>query len=142
MEVGSGPVKPLRVLLVERDPDVSEVFIALMTYLGHEAKAVASPPEALIWAKDLVPDIIYTCIVFQDMHGFELAARIRSMPELNATSLVLFTGTYYPGIEEIAKLSGFDNYLLKPVAVERLIESLDAHRNNLAKLRSASTKLP
>lgn len=135
MEVGPSPVKPLKVLLVEHDADVREMFISLMEFLGHEAKAVASPTEALTWVQDLVPDIIYTCMVFRDIHGFELATRIRQMPELNATSLVLFTGTYYPGIEDIAKSSGFDDYLLKPATLDRLVETLDLHRADSRKFR-------
>ncbi|WP_208281743.1 response regulator [Massilia oculi] len=120
----NGTSEPLRVLLVERDEDVREIFVALFTILGHSATAVQSPAEALDLVEGLRPNIVYTSLVFQDMHGFELATRLRQMPELEHTLMIAVSGLHYSGIENMAKAAGFDGYLLKPVSMEALTESI------------------
>jgi CheY-like chemotaxis protein len=52
------------------------------------------------------------------MDGFEVARRLRSMPELSGAFLVAMSG--YGGHEALAtaQSAGFDEYLIKPVDLE------------------------
>jgi CheY-like chemotaxis protein len=49
------------------------------------------------------------------MSGYELAQRIRAMPDSSAVRLIALTGYGQPGDGRRAREAGFDEHLLKPL---------------------------
>ncbi|TXG01904.1 response regulator [Massilia arenae] len=132
MKTESATSKPLKILFVERDPDLCEIFVMIFDVLGHKAKAIASPADALVWAESESPDIIYTSLVFNDLHGLEFATRIRQAPETAKCLLIALTGTECPEFVGKATSSGFDSCLLKPVSIEAFLTTIELHERKLA----------
>jgi CheY-like chemotaxis protein len=54
------------------------------------------------------------------MDGFEVARRLRAMPALAGAFLVAMTGYGSDEDKAQARAAGFDEYLVKPVDVDRL----------------------
>lgn len=109
-----------RFLLVERDPHTADLFAELFAFLGFEMTTVQSPLLAIEIAKQRVPDVIYTSLVFAEMSGFQLCAELRRIPQLAETRIIAVTGLSYPGLHEICISLGFDDYLLKPFTLDLL----------------------
>lgn len=118
--------KPSRFLIVDHDPDVMELFVMLFELLGYEISTAASPKEAIEIAKDLLPDIVYTSLVFNEVNGFELCTNLRKLSNLAHTRIIALTGLEFPGMVEVCKHAGFNEYLLKPFSLEALAGTIDA----------------
>jgi CheY-like chemotaxis protein/two-component sensor histidine kinase len=117
-------VSPRRILVVDDNADAANAVAMLLSLDGHEVECVYTADEALERLPKSRPDIALLDIGLPGMNGFELAKRIRALPELAAIRLVALTG--YGQAEDKARASGagFDEHLVKPVEPEKLQEAL------------------
>jgi CheY-like chemotaxis protein len=82
--------KRRKVLVVEDDPDVAEVAVAVIESLGHEVEVCAEAASALARVKQARNfDLVFSDIVMPGMNGIELAEAIQNifpnLPVLLAT---------------------------------------------------------
>jgi len=117
---------PRRVLVVDDNRDAAEALALLLGALGHEVKVLNDGAEAIALSTHWQPDLMLLDIGLPDIDGFEVARRLRGMPDLNGMRLVACTG--YGGDEHRRQMTaaGFDGHLLKPVSVaeiERYLQS-------------------
>lgn len=120
--------QPFRILLVDRSEETRDLFSVLFTGMGHDIRAVATGLEALAWAPSFRPHVVFTAIHLPDQSGFDLCAALRRLPETAEALIVAITGYKPPDRLEQAHAAGFDHYLIKPVKLETLLETLDALR--------------
>ena len=59
------------------------------------------------------------------MDGYELAARLRKLPDLNGIKLIALTGYGQESDRQKSREAGFDHHLVKPVDLG-MLESLVA----------------
>lgn len=118
--------QPFRILLVDRSEETRELFAALFLGMGHEVRTVATGIEALAWAPSFRPQAVFTAIHLPDQSGFDLCVALRRMPQTADALIVAITGYKPPDRFELACEAGFDDYLIKPVKLETLLEALDA----------------
>jgi CheY-like chemotaxis protein len=64
------------------------------------------------------------------MDGYELARRLRELPQLGGMYLVAVTGYGQESDRARAKASGFDAHLVKPVQVDAMLALLEAHERS------------
>ena len=58
------------------------------------------------------------------MDGYELAARLRELPDLNGMKLIALTGYGQESDRRKSQEAGFDHHLVKPVDLDRLCRRL------------------
>jgi two-component system, sensor histidine kinase len=120
-----GPVPaPLRLVLVEDNPDISDVLSDLLRVEGH---AVEVANDGISGA-DLItrsrPDLALVDIGLPGLNGYQVAERVRS--EIgHAVQLVALTGYGQPEDAARALRAGFDKHLKKPIDVKVLTRLLD-----------------
>ena len=117
----------LRVLIVDDNADAAELLAELLAAAGHETRVAHDGPAALRIAEELRPDVSLLDIGLPVMDGYELARRLRELPQLRAMYLVAVTGYGQESDRARAKASGFDAHLVKPVQVDEMLELLEAH---------------
>jgi CheY-like chemotaxis protein len=61
------------------------------------------------------------------MDGYELARRLKAMPETREAVFVAVTGYGRPDDRERARQAGFDHHLVKPVKLAAIRELLDEY---------------
>jgi signal transduction histidine kinase len=115
-----------RVLVVDDNVDAADLVVATLSALGHEAVAAHDGPSALGLASRLRPHIAILDIGLPVMDGYELARRIRALPELHATRLIALTGYGTDSDRARSLEAGFDEHIVKPLARERLEAVLEA----------------
>jgi CheY-like chemotaxis protein len=124
----AGPDAPeaaaVRVLIVDDNQDSADSLAALLRLEAHEAQAVYSARQALVQAALFKPDIVLLDIGLPEMNGYELAQQLRQRPELRGTRLVALTGYGQREDRRRAQAAGFDAYLIKPVSLTRLADTL------------------
>jgi PAS domain S-box-containing protein len=107
--------RPMRVLVVDDQPDVADSVAMLIETFGHSARAVYDGAEALAIIQKDMPDVLFADIGMPGMTGYELAERVRANPLLSGVRLVALTG--YGRKEDRSRVieAGFDLHIMKPV---------------------------
>ena len=72
--------RPLRILVVEDDPESLQMMGALLAVWGHETTLVASGPPALEAVAQEMPDVVLLDLGLPGMDGYEVAREIRRAP--------------------------------------------------------------
>jgi CheY-like chemotaxis protein len=119
----TGDSAPLRMLVVDDQPDNANALKELLELLGHEAHALHDGLEAVNAAAAFRPDVIFLDIAMPKLNGYEAAQRIREQPWSKRMTLVALTGWGEDQHKARSQAAGFDFHLTKPMSIARL-ESL------------------
>jgi CheY-like chemotaxis protein len=114
----------LRVLVVDDAPDVTEMIATLIRFAGYEVTTALSATEAFDAARGDHYDAVVSDIGMPGMNGYQLAEALRALPEYARTPLVAVTGFTMYDDRERARLSGFDDFLSKPINPSDLLDIL------------------
>jgi len=114
----------LRVLVVDDAPDVTEMIATLIRFAGYEVTTALSAAEAFDAARGDSFDAVVSDIGMPGMNGYQLAEALRALPEYARTPLVAVTGFTMYDDRERARLSGFDDFLSKPINPSDLLDTL------------------
>ena len=120
----SGPQKPLSILVVDDNVDVANSMAVLLSMLGHVVETANDGQTALVRAPVLLPDVVFLDIGLPRMDGYVVARALRSLKVLDRTMLIACTGYGRDDDRSKAKDAGFDRHVVKPAAVETLVEIL------------------
>ncbi|HUP10499.1 MAG TPA: response regulator [Caldimonas sp.] len=118
-----------RVLVVDDNHDAAEAAAVLLSLAGHEVKAVGDAHEAIACAPVFAPDVVVLDIGLPGMDGYELARRLRELPQTNASLMVALTGYGQRGDRDRARDAGFDHHLTKPAEPDDLLALIAAWRS-------------
>jgi CheY-like chemotaxis protein len=115
----------VRVLIIEDDADVREVFQFSLEAEGQPATLAGTAAEGLALAASVRPDVVFLDLNLPDGDGFEVAARLRTLLG-PAARLIALTGFGRAKDIEATAAAGFDGHLTKPVGVETILALLAA----------------
>ena len=74
-------IAPRRVMVVDDNSDAADMLAMLLQLDGHEVQALYSSRDALERAQSFRPDVMLLDIGLPDINGFEVAQRLRAMPQ-------------------------------------------------------------
>jgi hypothetical protein len=116
-----------RQILVVDDNDDARILLAdVLATFGHTVRSAADGPAALALLDVFEPDVAILDIGLPGMDGYELAARIRSLPGHKQLRLLALTGYGQPDDATHTKAAGFDVHLVKPIDIQRLLSCIVA----------------
>jgi phosphoribosyl 1,2-cyclic phosphodiesterase/ActR/RegA family two-component response regulator len=107
--------KRLTVCVVDDSPVQGEIARALLEKAGHTVLAYRSSLEALREAPVRRPDCILTDLMMPEVDGYELCRRLREIPHLAATKIVMMSTKAFPFERKRAHDLGANGYFLKPL---------------------------
>jgi signal transduction histidine kinase len=113
-----------RILVVDDNVDAAEALGELLRDYGHEVATAHDGPRALDHARLHPPEIVLLDISMPEMDGYEVAKRIRGELGLGDALLVALTGYGEDRHRRLARESGFDQHVTKPVDSAKLEELL------------------
>jgi PAS domain S-box-containing protein len=119
-----------RVLMVDDNDDLREMFAVVLTSAGHEVSEVTDGPAAVAAFEAGHFDAAVIDIGLPGMDGSEVARAIRSRPAGQEVALIALTGYGLPEDRERSRQGGFDRHLVKPVVPSELrkeIAAITAH---------------
>jgi CheY-like chemotaxis protein len=125
---GAQPAPKRRLLVVDDNRDAAESMSMLLEMWGHEVAFAYDGPSALETAQRWRPQAIFLDIGLPGMDGYEVAERMRELPEARNAVLVAITGYGQEDDRLRSRRAGIDHHLVKPVApdtLRRLIDSLE-----------------
>ena len=115
---------PARILVVDDLAASAETLMTLLEMEGFEVKIASEGMAALKIAEEFRPDVVLLDIGLPGMNGFEVANRLRALPECRDALLIALTG--YGEVESRSRSvqAGFDFHMVKPADVNLLLSML------------------
>jgi signal transduction histidine kinase/CheY-like chemotaxis protein len=120
---GPASAAGLHVLVVEDHEDSREMLRHLLERAGYRVSQAADGPTAVAEALRLRPDVALIDVGLPGLDGYEVAKRIREA-RMTQTRLIALSGFGRPQDRSRAHAAGFDDHLVKPVSLERLVGAL------------------
>lgn len=114
----------MRILLVDDNPDAVRVIENFLKALDHAVYSYTDAREALLWLKDVRPEIVLADLEMPGMDGFEFIQRLRAHTSFSHVPLICVTGT--EATDEAIYAAGFDAILRKPVTLADMLEAIEA----------------
>ena len=117
-----------KILVVDDSVDGAEMLAAALNAKGYDTRVAHDAPVALRIAADFRPDVALLDIGLPVMNGYELAARLRELPDSNGMTLIALTGYGQESDRQKSREAGFDHHLVKPVdllLLESVLAELD-----------------
>jgi CheY-like chemotaxis protein len=113
--------EPTRLLIVDHDISSSDSLERLLHASGYSQTRVAySGHAALAIAAEFQPSVVLLELNLLDMSGFEVARLLREQAQGHDLRLIALTHSGEHAGRELARVAGFERYLLKPVAAAGL----------------------
>ncbi|HEX7226965.1 MAG TPA: ATP-binding protein, partial [Candidatus Binatia bacterium] len=129
-----GQLSSKRVLVVDDNRDAADSLGKLLNLAGAEARAVYNGFAALEVLPTYQPAVLLVDIGMPDMDGYELARRVRQLPNCGDLTLIALTGWGQAEDRQRSQAAGFDFHLTKPAdfsTLQSLLDSLhDAQRSH------------
>ncbi|MDE2050467.1 MAG: response regulator [Gammaproteobacteria bacterium] len=119
-----------RLLVVDDNRDAAESMSMLLQMWGHEVAFAYDGPSAIETAQQWGPEAVFLDIGLPGMDGYEVAERLRELPQAKGAVLIAITGYGQEDDRLRSRRAGIDHHLVKPVApdaLRSLIDSLQLH---------------
>jgi CheY-like chemotaxis protein/HPt (histidine-containing phosphotransfer) domain-containing protein len=119
--------RSLRVLLAEDNQVNQMVAIGMLNELGHETTAVDDGSEAVAALKEQEFDIVLMDCQMPVLDGYKATQQIRQWEaeeDRSPTTIVALTANALTGDRERCLGAGMDDYLSKPMTIEKLAEKI------------------
>ena len=113
-----------RVLVVDDNQDVRESTTELLAMAGFVVRSAAAGFEALDLAVAFKPTAILLDVGLPDLSGYDVARRLRELPQFANTLLIALTGYDTPEAHALSAAAGFDHHIAKPVNFDQLARLL------------------
>ena len=121
----------LKIYVVDDSRTQAEITRALLEKAGHDVIISTASQEALAQIPGVKPDCVLFDLMMPGLDGYELCRRLRGMPDLAGTRLVVVSSKAYPFERKRAVEMGADGYFVKPLSpatftadVERLVAGI------------------
>jgi signal transduction histidine kinase/ActR/RegA family two-component response regulator len=128
-----------RILLSDDNEDFAASLELMLSSLGHEIRVTNDGETALEAFGEFRPDFAFLDIGLPKLNGYDLAMRIRGMPDAGNTVLVAITGWGQASDRQRSRDAGFDYHLVKPAEFQQIIDILDKPGRTAGPRQSPST---
>jgi CheY-like chemotaxis protein len=106
----------MRILVVDDMADNREGTAELIRLRGHDTQTAPSGPDAIQQITSFKPHLVLLDLAMPDMDGIDVAKAVRSLPDIEPPVIAALTGYGDEFNRQRCAESGFDYFLLKPVA--------------------------
>ena len=120
--IGSGKT---RVLVVDDDPEIVELFVDVLKADGRFEVATAKTGyDAGVLTQQFHPDILVLDYMLPDINGNVVCKTIRQNPELCNTKILIISGVVNPTEEDRLMEAGADDFIKKPFNIEKVVQRM------------------
>jgi CheY-like chemotaxis protein len=115
------------ILVVDDEPTWVKVLRYFLESRGYDVESVGSASEALATLRTYHPDLILADVRMPEMNGFDLLAKLRTMPETLTTPVVFFSAIDDYDARRTARDLGAADYIVKPFDQDEVASVLQKH---------------
>jgi CheY-like chemotaxis protein len=125
IDPGMAARHPLRILLAEDNVVNQKLALRILERMGYRADLASNGIEAIESVQRQRYDVVLMDVQMPEMDGLEATRRIcaRWAPE-RRPRIIAMTANAMQGDREQCLAAGMDDYITKPIRIERLVEAL------------------
>ena len=116
----AGRLDGVRILIVDDERDVQEAMNFALQAEGAETMAVSDGNAAILAVQDGMPDIVVLDMMLPKRSGFLVLEKIKGYED--CPIVIMVTANEGHRHQAYAQSLGVDDYLLKPVPMQRLVD--------------------
>ncbi|NCP88095.1 MAG: hypothetical protein CO094_13465 [Anaerolineae bacterium CG_4_9_14_3_um_filter_57_17] len=111
-------------LVIDDNRQTADSLAELLKALGLQARAAYGPGPGMSILGGDVPDVVFLDINMPGVSGFEILSYIVREPRLAKVPVFVCTSDDQPKTRELALRGGARGFLVKPVMLDGLVQSL------------------
>ncbi|MCA9914987.1 MAG: response regulator [Anaerolineae bacterium] len=114
-----------RILVVDDDPALQKLVVALLTRAGMETVTAMNASEAaLILRHPPLPSLMLLDLMMPEISGIEFLKQVRAKPHFDHLPVIILSALADPEQIREGLDSGADRYLTKPYLANNLIKTV------------------
>jgi signal transduction histidine kinase len=117
---GTKALRRLKILVIEDNDDVADTLELWLQDLGQDVSVARSGASGIKLVEHGHPDVVLCDLGLPEMDGLEVCRRVRGL-NISQPRMVALTGWGREDDRRRTREAGFDEHLVKPVAVEKLL---------------------
>ncbi len=126
IDAGMAARHPLRILLAEDNAVNQKLALRLLQQMGYRADLASNGFEAVDSVQRQTYDVVLMDVQMPELDGLDATRRIaEALPPAARPRIVAMTANAMQGDREMCIEAGMDDYLSKPIRVDRLVEALN-----------------
>ncbi|MDZ4821574.1 MAG: response regulator [Planctomycetota bacterium] len=121
------PAQAKRILLVDDDQEIVESMRIALQAKGYEILVARDGNQGLAMAERDKPNLVILDMMMPKRSGFLVMERLRRSPdkESGVMRIIMITANEGSRHKAYAEMLGVDDYIRKPFAMDRLMESVE-----------------
>lgn len=116
-----------RILVVDDEEDIRKLVRRLLTDRGHTVMEADRGLIALRLVKEETPDLILLDAMLPEVHGFDIARRIKGSAKYGSIPIVMMSAVYrgWRIAEDLKTNYGIEDYVEKPFRIADLVTKVE-----------------
>jgi two-component system cell cycle response regulator DivK len=113
------------ILVVEDSHDNQALMQLILEEMGYAFAIARDGTTALAWLAEYTPNLILLDLSLPEIDGWQIASTLKADPKTAKIPILATTAHAMQGDREAAIAAGCDDYLPKPLDIEKLEESVN-----------------
>jgi CheY-like chemotaxis protein len=117
-----------QVLVVDDDAESRSLLESVLTGAGYRVRSADNGRQALRMIKERVPDLLLLAAILPEVHGFEIARRLRSSQRYGSLRIVMLSPVHrgWRLAEDLRDSCGVHHYVEKPLRAPDVLRAVSA----------------
>jgi DNA-binding response OmpR family regulator len=116
------------ILVVDDETEIRKMLVRLLTRAGHHVVEADKGMTALRLVKERHPDLIVLDAMLPEVHGFEIARRIKGSQRYGQIPIIMVSAVYrgWRYAEDLKQSCGVEHFIEKPFRIAEVMAAVDA----------------
>ncbi|HET9930692.1 MAG TPA: response regulator [Polyangiaceae bacterium] len=128
------------ILVVDDEAEIRRMLTHLLSRAGYKVIEADKGELALRMVREQAPDLIVLDAMLPEVHGFEIARRIKKSERYGHIPIIMVSAVYrgWRYAEDVKRSFGVDHFVEKPFRISEIVQSVE----NMLKVRAESAPPP
>jgi len=116
------------ILIVDDEAEIRKMLSRLLAHKGHRVLEAERGHQALRMVKEYSPDLIVLDAMLPEVHGFEIARRIKGSQRYGQIPIIMVSAVYrgWRYAEDLKQTCGVDYFIEKPFKIAEVLAAVEA----------------
>lgn len=118
-----------KILIIDDDIQATILLERVLGLSGYEAIGINDSSQALQTVRAIMPNLILLDLMMPEPNGFEICKMLRADQSFLKTPIVVTSALGDYETKEIAYAAGASDYMIKPLHIDTLIQTIEFQIN-------------
>jgi len=116
------------ILIIDDEAEIRKMLSRLLSHKGYRVLEAERGHQALRMVKEYAPDLIVLDAMLPEVHGFEIARRIKGSQRYGQIPIIMVSAVYrgWRYAEDLKQTCGVDYFIEKPFKIAEVIAAVEA----------------